>query len=254
MKHKTLIIAIILILFIAGCAKETIQAKNEIRVIDDNLNEDNVTEEINQTPETQGPYCGDNACDSNETKCNCAKDCGECEGITGTCEQFACVHNECLIIKEKNCCGNSICETDETASNCNQDCPDYDLGDFPSPFTSNTVIIVGSKGFNTDPVAALTIINAIGSKDAAILDSEISSLNNKNSIIIGGPCQNSWAKEFYGEMEDCNNFMEGKAIIKLFKTGNSYSLLIAGKTAEDTLAAAEKIAKTKLSGNEYIIQ
>ncbi len=257
MKTKLLFtIAIISMLILVGCKEETIiepvQKEEIVLNISDTLEPE---EPENETIEVTGPVCGDNICNGKETKCSCAEDCGDCEGVAGQCLEFSCINNVCLSVKKEGCCGNGICDKGESASTCSEDCPDYDLSDFPKPFTSNTKVIVGSEGAATDPSAALKMINAIGSSEAAYLDYEITSLNNVNSIIIGTPCQNTWAKQFYGEMSECTDFIkEGRAIAKLFKTGNKYSILIAGKTARDTLDMADMIAKNKLSGNEYILK
>ena len=247
---------ILALVALSGCNEiETTQPEiNEPVIILEQNNTVEVEEVENNTPEPEviEPFCGDNTCDDNESQCSCPADCGECVGSKGTCLELSCVKGECIKVKEKDCCGNGICESKESASSCDEDCPDYDLSDFPKPFT-NAVVIVGAQGFNTDPSAALKILNSIGSNEGAIMDYEISSLGSMNSIIIGGPCQNTWAKEFYGELEDCDDFTEGKGIVKIFKTGTKYSLLVAGKTAQDTLATADKVSKSSLSGNEYVL-
>ena len=68
-------------------------------------------------------YCGNNRCDSDESKCTCPKDCGSCSGTIGTCKEYYCSGNECLTRTLDNCCGNNKCEIGEDYKSCSSDCP-----------------------------------------------------------------------------------------------------------------------------------
>ncbi len=68
--------------------------------------------------------CGNGTCDSGENACNCAADCGKCEGEVPDrpCRAFGCVDNFCRITIVMNCCPNDICEGGESYGNCPNDC------------------------------------------------------------------------------------------------------------------------------------
>lgn len=55
--------------------------------------------------------CGNNQCETGETKDNCCKDCG-CEN------NMKCVDNKCV----SDSCGNGRCDTGENYGNCSDDC------------------------------------------------------------------------------------------------------------------------------------
>lgn len=70
--------------------------------------------------------CGDAYCDAagGENTCSCSLDCGSCSGdAPGTCNQYACLGDNCTIISKTGCCGNSVCETGESYTLCEADCP-----------------------------------------------------------------------------------------------------------------------------------
>ncbi|MEM5855639.1 MAG: hypothetical protein QXK48_02780 [Candidatus Aenigmatarchaeota archaeon] len=67
-------------------------------------------------------YCGNGICEKNENRCNCPKDCGECQGSCGTCKEQKCINDICECVELKECCGNGICEIGEDEWNCCIDC------------------------------------------------------------------------------------------------------------------------------------
>ena len=68
------------------------------------------------------PFCGDKFCQSNESRCSCPADCGQCAGKVSNMTEWACVVHECVIIKTPNVCGNGLCEANEQTT-CKEDCP-----------------------------------------------------------------------------------------------------------------------------------
>jgi hypothetical protein len=90
-----------------------------------------------------------------------------------------------------------------------------------------------------------------------VLDSEAKSMD-KNMIVVGGPCANSIAAEVlrepFGNPYDCTTgFTPGKAMIKLLERKGRTVLLVAGYSAEDTVAATEVLSSYKdyvLAGGE----
>ena len=53
--------------------------------------------------------CGNGTCESGENECNCASDCGKCEGAVPNqlCQEYTCATGECLPTTIYNCCGNN---------------------------------------------------------------------------------------------------------------------------------------------------
>jgi len=116
-----------------------------------------------------------------------------------------------------------------------------------------TTITSGSSG--TVETISLEAIE-IG---AAVLASEISDVKAQNMIMVGGPCANEVARKVIGvDVDKCaEGFSPGKALIKLYDTGNgNVAILVAGDQAMDTRAAARVLANADaydLTGNEVEI-
>ena len=91
----------------------------------------------------------------------------------------------------------------------------------------------------------------------AKLASEVEDITAVNAIVVGGPCANSAAAALMGNPENCAaGFEPGKAMIKLFESGNKVSLLVAGYSGDDTRRAARVLANHgmyDLSGDEIVV-
>ena len=142
---------------------------------------------------------------------------------------------------------------------------DIDLGDYPSPFFKgdklNAYIIVGAKATSLEVVAATELLAGVdftgrlGDYYPDALDTDMSSIKNKNAILIGNPCNNKFIKELMPYSSDClEDYGSGEAIIKLFKTGSdSYALVVGGHSGADTRRAAQYLGayeSKSMSGTE----
>ncbi|MBS3128004.1 hypothetical protein J4410_02575 [Candidatus Woesearchaeota archaeon] len=78
------------------------------------------------------------------------------------------------------------------------------------------------------------------------LDSEIEDIYKENMLVVGGPCANEVSKELLGNYDPCTaGFEEGKAILRIFNLQESFSILAAGYTAEDTQKAVHVLKNFK---------
>lgn len=76
--------------------------------------------------------------------------------------------------------------------------------------------------------------------------SEVSNYQNKNIILIGGPCANKISEEITNlEGYNCDDwkFDHGKALVKVFDNGNKKAILVAGTTKGDTLRISNAITR-----------
>ncbi len=96
------------------------------------------------------------------------------------------------------------------------------------------------------------------SVSAVKLDTEVSSVTNKNIVAVGGPCANSVVAELMGNPADCGTALgieSGQALIKLFENGDYVALVVAGQDAMDTRLAAQIVSNWEdysLTGDEMI--
>ncbi len=96
------------------------------------------------------------------------------------------------------------------------------------------------------------------SVSAVKLDTEVSSVTNKNIVAVGGPCANSVVSELMGNPADCSTALgveSGQALIKLFENGDYVALVVAGQDAMDTRLAAQIVSNWEdydLTGDEMI--
>jgi len=259
------------------------------------------------------PFCGDGACQANESKCGCPKDCGVCAGNVSSTTHWACVKDVCEITRIPGICGNTICEAGEYGV-CDEDCvscddrdvctkdsldlksqsclhervspccgdaicqaseelscladcgSSVDLGDYPEPFVANNRfqahLVVGSKGdYQSELViAGISIMNGLSYNETAPsysttgkLDTEIASIQDRNVILVGSPCQNEFVKELMPYMYVCDEALPPTgALIRLFKTGTkTYALAVMGKTGSDVRRAGRYLEmRREMSGFE----
>lgn len=90
--------------------------------------------------------------------------------------------------------------------------------------------------------------------------SEVSLFQNKNLILIGGPCANLISEEITDEKGyNCDDwkFDYGKAVVKVFDNGEGKAIMIAGTTKEDTSRITEAIIRydksEKLKSSDEVI-
>ncbi|MDO8538502.1 MAG: hypothetical protein Q7S21_06460 [archaeon] len=110
--------------------------------------------------------CGNGICESDEDRCNCVNDCGECIGSVANtlCEQYTCLTGLCRATVVYQCCGNQICEPGENYSVCSRDCAPRDISIELVDFDSSKVYMRG------DEVTVKAIVRGDGAlvKDAAV--------------------------------------------------------------------------------------
>ncbi len=75
------------------------------------------------------------------------------------------------------------------------------------------------------------------------LDSEVSSIESYNAIVIGGPCANSWSDYLMQKPRPCyESIPDDTSIVQLFEhSTGKVALLVAGFSAEDTKKAAKAV-------------
>ncbi|MBI4919391.1 hypothetical protein HY837_05635 [archaeon] len=80
------------------------------------------------------------------------------------------------------------------------------------------------------------------------LDSEVSNIESYNSIVIGGPCANSWSDYLMQKPRPCyESIPDDTAIVQLFQhSTGKVSLLVAGFSAEDTKKAAKAVENLEI--------
>tara|TARA_Y100000310_G_scaffold165965_1_gene165714 strand:+ start:87 stop:884 length:798 start_codon:yes stop_codon:yes gene_type:complete len=123
---------------------------------------------------------------------------------------------------------------------------------------NTSLIIVGKVSADIDTQSATSLLGSVSSNSNESLSIEIDEevdVENKDYIVIGGPCANQLASELLGKPENCaEGFEEGKAILQLFEIGSNNALLIAGYSGEDTKKAVEYYMSrtTKITGKIII--
>ena len=219
----------------------------------------------NQCVAKKDVECGDGVCHDSE-KGSCEADCPSCDDSDKcTLDVFAggrCTHE---IISP--CCGDGVCSAGEAAT-CIDDCGgDFDLSDYPEPFISegqlNTQIIIGEGSGSKGVVAATAVLAGLdfvgqkpGYTQEGLLDTDISSIQGKNVILIGNPCMNQFVAELYktGDQDCLSGIAKGEKIIRLFRTGAAtYALVISGYDEDDVRAAGVYVQNwdvTQMSGVE----
>ena len=90
--------------------------------------------------------------------------------------------------------------------------------------------------------------------------SEIISFQNKNLILVGGPCANQISEQITNEIGyNCDDwkFDYGKAIVKVFENGDGKVIMVAGTTKGDTWKMSDAIRRysksDKLKSSDEVI-
>lgn len=95
-------------------------------------------------------------------------------------------------------------------------------------------------------VADLTIAN--------LLDEDVSSPEDYNMIVVGGPCANTIAADLFMTC-DAWSYGPSEAVISMVENGDNVALLVAGTEGTDTRRAAKVLAdysNEELTGSEYM--
>lgn len=137
-----------------------------------------------------------------------------------------------------------------------------DLSAYPSPFVAgdffDAQVIIGNNGPATDALAATEIAVSLQQLTSARItaNTEEEFKPNRNSILIGLPCQNS-AMAAILDTKTCDlGLPDGAGYIKVVEKEGYSHLIVSGKIAADTRKAARLLAKYsqfELSGKEMLV-
>jgi hypothetical protein len=146
-----------------------------------------------------------------------------------------------------------------------------DISDFPSMFVEGEffegLIIAGQNAAPPDVLPAIILVSSLEEyfPKLPLLDVHVDNPFLQNTIIVGGPCINSVAADFFGNPQECNkvssinngnSFIPNTGNIKLIKHDNgNYGLLVGGYAGPDSqLAANILIHRTsELKGMEFTV-
>ena len=141
---------------------------------------------------------------------------------------------------------------------------ELDLTNFPSEFTGNVAIVVGSESrdVGSDSSAAVEIAFYIQYNAEVpvqifnLLSNEVDNPQAYNITLIGNPCDNSLINEV-DETLSCENWNlpPGRALVRIVRNGNNMALIVGGTELIDTRRAAVAIRaeQIELSGRELIL-
>lgn len=185
--------------------------------------------------------CGDGVCAEGE---ECPEDCETAEEEiveeAPAAEETEVAEEEEIVEEDEEEEPEEIVEEEEfviTAETAN-----YDLSDYPSMFSSNTVIVVGKEGSASDVVSATHIQNSLGGKAKSVLDYEISDVSAQNIISIGNACSNTITAEIIGNPKNCMaGLEEGVGRAALYKNGDKLALIIDGYSSVDIRRVAKRL-------------
>lgn len=88
------------------------------------------------------------------------------------------------------------------------------------------------------------------------LASEVSSAEDYNLILVGGPCANALVEELFEYTCDGWSFEDGEAVVKMVDNGDKVAMLVAGTSADDTRRASKAISNYgdyEFSGTEALV-
>ena len=99
--------------------------------------------------------------------------------------------------------------------------------------------MVGSEGdFQSELIiAGISLMNGLDYTEVkptystqAKLDSEFATIEYRNVILLGSPCQNKFVRELMPFNNDCDEVIPGSgSLIRLFKTGpDTYAMAVMG--------------------------
>ncbi|MFH0978428.1 MAG: hypothetical protein V1837_03945 [Candidatus Woesearchaeota archaeon] len=128
-----------------------------------------------------------------------------------------------------------------------------DFSDYPTFLTNAGVVdvtfVIGDNADIADAIGAVDIATSLQFysakriESASMLASEITDVGSQNMIVVGGPCANPVAAKLMGFPADCmEGFKPGTAMVKLFETPKSISIIVAGLNAQDTRRACRIMA------------
>jgi len=243
------VMLLVIILAFSGCEKkpeeEDAEGEENLEVAE----QQTVTEEvIDETPEL--PVCGDGKCDKTEIE-TCPEDCPSCDDNDRcTTDYFDLATLSCRNRPIRDCCGDGICGPDES---CASDCPAkmITLASYPYPFVHGDElvadIIVGDGCTAKEVTAATAIATGLGITGtiAGKMESDITTIRDKFTILIGNPCTNGFIAGLIPYTSDClEDYEEGEGRLSLFATGKSgddytYALVVSGYSADDVRRAAD---------------
>ena len=89
---------------------------------------------------------------------------------------------------------------------------------------------------------------------ANLLDSDVSSAEDYNLIVVGGPCANTIAADLFMTCDGWT-YGPGEAVVTMVENGDNVALLVAGTDGTDTRRAAKVLSDysdEELSGSEFM--
>lgn len=129
------------------------------------------------------------------------------------------------------------------------------------------LIIYGDDASIEDMLGAFMISNIfpiidknLGREPYLKKASEVASFQNKNLILVGGPCANIISEKITDEVGyNCNDwkFDDGKAVVKVFGNGEGKVVMVAGTTKMDTWKMSDAMRRydksEKLKSSDEVI-
>jgi len=135
----------------------------------------------------------------------------------------------------------------------------FDLKQYPMPFIVNEkfygVIVIGDNAAASDTIGAIDIAISMQYltknklQAPVVLASEIDSVMDQNTIVVGGPCANPAAAELLGYPNDCMEGFWGRSVVQLFENNGNVQILAAGGSSTDTRRAARILARYEQNKN-----
>lgn len=122
----------------------------------------------------------------------------------------------------------------------------------PSDKVEANVVILGATGAAASAASGSVTtdkVNPVG-VDFAVLDKDFTA-GSTNSIVVGGPCVNTFAAKLMGNPTNCaEGFSEGEAKLAAFADGSKVALIVAGYSGADTLKATKALVTQDLPATQ----